>query len=65
LWSSIFPEIYRAAIQREVKIEVSSVHPETIDVGVILRSEATKNLVDMGLAEILRGVLLSPPKGSE
>jgi hypothetical protein len=48
LWSYIFPEIYRSAIPQEVAIEVSSVHPESIDVGVILRSEATKNLVDTG-----------------
>jgi hypothetical protein len=30
------------------------VHPETVYLGVSLRSEATKNLVDTDLAEILR-----------
>ncbi len=35
---------------------VIGLHPETLVLGVILRSKATKNLVVTGIAEILRGV---------
>ena len=42
---------------------LTSLHPETISLNVILRSKATKNLMATMPAEILRGVYPEPAEG--
>ena len=43
--------------------ELASFHPETVFLDVILRSKATKNLIVIGSAEILRGACPEPVEG--
>ena len=50
-------------ISEKLNIYLTSFHPETAFMGVILRSKATKNLIVTGAAEILRGACPEPVEG--